>query len=186
MRGIAVSCVALLTIVGCSRSTPTPAQTAGDSPNPHAVLQVGDTLEFRNSNGTMKVHADSHLKRTFSWGGASRSATMYERKEPWYGALGLYFPGTGDHWDEHQGVTRGVLQEQTRDFATTEEFGTWFKDMQKWYDAQCSPDGLVAGWSITPDRNALNVELWRVTIEEKPPIWLKDASTDWFTWTKAN
>lgn len=184
MRNVVVFGLALFVVVGCSKLSPDKPASV-DEPDPNAVLRVGDVFEFRNGNGTMTISADSNRKRTYSWDGASRSVEMESRKQPWYGALGLYFPGPGDHWAEHNGITRGVLQEQTRDFATSDEFMAWFKDRQEWYDARCSPNGIVAGWSIELSRNQLNVELWRVTIAGKPPVGLKDASSDWFTWTKA-
>jgi hypothetical protein len=155
-----------------------------DRADTNAVLSAGDTFEFRNRNGAMKIHADSNRKRTYTWDGASRYVFMEARKEPWYGALGLYFPGPGSHWTEHKGVTRGVLGEQTRDFASIDEFETWFKDQKDWYDAQCSADGIVAGWSIEASRQQLNVKLWRVTVAGEEPTALPSASAGWFTWTK--
>jgi hypothetical protein len=155
-----------------------------DRVDSNAVLSAGDTFELRNRHGTMKIDADSNRKRTYTWDGASRHVFMEARKEPWYEALGLYFPGSGNHWAEHKGVTRGVLGEQTRDFASIDEFETWFKGQKDWYDAQCSADGIVAGWSINTSRQQLNVELWRVTVAGKTPTALPGATAGWFTWTK--
>lgn len=176
----------MLAYIGCSNSTPAKSQPIGDSVDPNAVLDAGETFEFRNRNGVMKIHAGSHRDRTFTWDGATRSVLMEVRKERWYGALGLYFPGTGDHWKEHKGVTRGVLSEETRDFANLAEFETWLKNQQDWYDAKHTPDGLVAGWGINLERQQLNVEVHRITIAGKRQESLKGGTTDWLTWTKAS
>jgi hypothetical protein len=152
------------------------------SGDPIAVLEVGDTFEFRNKNGSMHIAADSELERTFTWDGASRSVVMERRKEPWKGALGLYWPGPGDHWEEHNGVTRGVIQEQIRDFEDEAGFREWLTDYQHWYDAKYTPDGIVAGWSINLGRSQLNVELWRITIGGRQPEKLAGGSTEWLTW----
>jgi hypothetical protein len=161
-----------------------PKQTARNSRDHHAVLSVGDTLEIRNENGSLRIIADSDLKRTFMWDGASRTVVMERRKEPWKGAVGLYWPGPGDHWEDHKGVTRGVVQEQTRDFKDEASFREWLRGYQEWYDAKHTPDGIVAGWSITPSRGQLNVELWRITIAGNQPEALDGGSTDWLTWTR--
>lgn len=184
MRACVLLGLLLLVAMGCGR-TPLATPSADGGADPNAVLGVGDLFEFRNSNGTMRIRADSHKERTYTWDGVSRSAALYSRTEPWHGALGLYFPGPGNHWADHKGVSRGVLTEQTRDFASIAEFSGWFIEMKEWYDAKCSPDGLVAGWTINLSRRELNVELWRVTIQGEPPTGLNDSSAGWFTWTKA-
>ncbi|MBK8207782.1 MAG: hypothetical protein IPK87_13490 [Planctomycetes bacterium] len=154
-----------------------------DPVDEHAVLSRGDVLTFQNKHGTMSIAADSNRKRTYTWDGASRSVFMRSRTKPWQGALGLYWPGPGDHWEEHEGVTRGVLNEERRDFASEADFRTWIKQQQEWYDAQYTPDGTVGGWSINLSRNQLNVELWQITIGGERPNELAGGSTSWLSWT---
>lgn len=148
----------------------------------NAVLSVGDVFEMTNKHGTLRIEAESNLKRTFTWNGASRSVFMESRTKPWQGALGLYWPGPGDHWENHDGVTRGVIVEQRRDFESSDEFRSWLEDMQDWYDARHTPDGVVGGWSINRERNQLNVEVWKITIEGEEPSALEGGSTDWLVW----
>jgi hypothetical protein len=154
-----------------------------DLADEHAVLGRGDVLTIQNKHGTMSITADSNRKRTYTWGGASRSVFMLSRSEPWHGALGLHWPGPGDHWEKHAGVTRGVLSEEQRDFADEAEFGAWIKERQKWYDARYTPDGIVGGWSTNLERHQLNVELWQITIGGKRPTDLDGGTTDWLSWT---
>lgn len=178
--------VALLFCLSACTSQSTSDSAASDQADPNAILHAGDVFEMTNKHGTMRIEALSNLRRSFTWDGATREVRMISRSEPWYGALGLYWPGTGDHWDEHNGVTRSVITEQRRDFESQEEFSAWIGDYQEWYDAKYTPDGIVGGWSINLSRNQLNVELWRITIGGEQPTNLAGGTTDWMTWTRSS
>ena len=45
------------------------------------------------------IEAENRLVRNIMWDGITRSVTLIPRKERWYGKLGLYFPGSGNHGD---------------------------------------------------------------------------------------
>ncbi|MCA8945585.1 MAG: hypothetical protein KDB29_05120 [Planctomycetes bacterium] len=154
-----------------------------DLPDENAVLAKGDVFEIRNEHGTLGITANSNRKRTFTWDGASRSVFMKSRKTPWYGGMGLYWPGPGDHWEDHKGVTRAVITEEQRDFVDEAEFRAWLADQEEWYDAKYTLDGIIAGWSINNERNQLNVEVWRITVGGERPTELEGGTSDWLTWT---
>lgn len=177
--------IALLLLLSACAPQSASESVPSDQADPNAILHTGDVFEMTNKHGTVRIEALSNLRRSFTWDGATREVTMVSRAEPWHGALGLYWPGAGNHWDEHKGVTRGVITEQRCDFETLQQFNAWVRDFQDWYDAKYTPDGIVGGWSINLGRNQLNVELWRITIDGEQPTNLSGGMTEWMTWTRS-
>jgi hypothetical protein len=93
---------------------------------------------------------------------------MWPRAERWYGSLGLYYPGPGDHWKEHNGITRGVVEEGQQHFKTVEESLKWVRS-RTWQPYVYRDDGLMIGWSKTLPRRQLNVEVWQLYVDGKKP-----------------
>src|SRR4249919_3030606 len=77
-------------VASCNRTPPN--STAGLE----LVMEEGMTITAQTETGTIAITAGPGLDRTYSWEGASRSATLDPRTERWYGSLGAYFPGPGD------------------------------------------------------------------------------------------
>jgi ankyrin repeat protein len=121
-----------------------------------------------NSTGTITIAAVDRLTRAYTWEGATRSVVMWPRTERWYGSLGLYFPGPDDHWKEHNGITRGVVEEGEQHFKSVHEFLAWCKT-QSWIPYVYNDGGLMVGWSKELSRRQLNVEVWQVIIHGKKP-----------------
>ena len=102
---------------------------------------------------------------------------MWPREKRWYGSLGIYFPGPGDHWNEHNGITRGVVEEGQQHFETPEQALKWIDEHKSTKYVGGRPfmhyayrnDGLMVGWSKTPERKQLNVEVWQIYIDGKKP-----------------
>ena len=128
----------------------------------------GMTIEATTPVGKMKIHAGPGLKRDYTWEGATRSVIMIPRGERWYGSKGMYYPGPGDHWEEHNGISRGVVEEGQQNFKTV-------LDAQKWIEGReymkyvWNHSGLVVGWDKVMPRRQLNVEVWQITIKGKKP-----------------
>src|SRR5688500_9981860 len=108
----------------CAAALMLPAAFAA---TPELVMQPGTEIVAETTTGAITISADSHLKRTYHWEGASRSATLWPRKERWYGSLGAYYPGPGEHWRAHNGITRGVLQEGQQHLASEQEALKWLR-----------------------------------------------------------
>jgi hypothetical protein len=156
------------------------AEEVEDGPIP-AHNEVVMTPEMRitatTSVGTITITAGKGLKRSYTWDGATRSVEMYTRAERWYGSLGLYYPGPGDHWREHKGITRGVVEEGQQHFKTQDEALTWLSE-QKWAPHVWTSDGLAVGWRKYLPRRQLNVDVWQIYIDGEKPAKLPGSQDD--------
>lgn len=143
------------------------AQTAPPVRN-EIVMTPGTRITATTSEGTISITAVDGLTRSYTWEGATRSVEMEPRRERWYGSLGLYFPGPGDHWVEHHGITRGVVEEGQQHFKSVDEAMAWLKD-RSWMPFVYRDDGLVVGWGKVLPRRQLNVEVWQILVDGKKP-----------------
>jgi hypothetical protein len=143
------------------------------APVSEIVMRPGMTITAKTPTGVIAIRAGQGTTRFYTWEGATRSVDMYPREERWYGSLGLYYPGPGDHWKEHNGITRGCLEEGQQHFKTTAEALHWLRERShEWtppFPYVYSDDGLVVGWSKTLPRRQLNVEVWQIYVGGKKP-----------------
>lgn len=103
---------------------------------------------------------------------------MEPREYRWIGSFGLYYPGSGFHWKEHNGINRGVLEEGQQHFNSVEEAQAWLK-LPNHSDCVYRDDGLVVCCSKTLERRQLSVEVWQFYIAGKIPSEYKDAFKDY-------
>ena len=108
---------------------------------PELVMQPGMTITAETTTGKITIAAEKDLKRSYCWAGVTRSATLWPRHERWYGSLGAYFPGPGEHWAEHHGITRGVLEEGQQHFATQDAALEWLREQANYYPTVYRDDG---------------------------------------------
>ncbi len=151
---------------GCFTNGP-----AADRPIPKAnevVMAPGSRITATTPVGKIVVTAGRGLRRDFLWDGVTRSVEMWPRNKRWNGSLGLYFPGPGNHWAEHKGISRGVVEEGQQHFKTTAEATAWLNE-RKWQPHVWTSNGLVVGWSKTPERQQLNVDVWQIYVDGKKP-----------------
>ena len=152
-------------------------------PEVESVMSPGMSIKATTATGTIVIRALDDLHREYTWDGATRAVTMDVRRERWYGSLGLYFPGSGDHWEEHQGVTRGVLEEGQQHFDTGGEFDAWLTKRlaREQMSFVWTDDGLLVGWGKNLSRKQLNVEVWQIFIGGAKPTKLKDSNNSAIT-----
>ena len=156
---------------------PSPATRPAELATTEFAMLPGETITATTSVGTVQVRADDWLKRSYTWEGATRSVEMWPRNERWYGSLGVYFPGDGRHWEEHHGITRGVVQEGQQHFDSVEAAMAWIsKPEQKWMPYVYRNDGLMVGWTKVLQREQLNVDVWQILINGKKPTSLPGAT----------
>ncbi len=168
---------AVVPMTGCTREVEAPPRTSARAVE--TVMSAGDWIEATTSAGTIRIYARDDRTREYTWNGATRSVVMYERKTRWYGSLGLYFPGTGDHWPEHKGVRRGVMEEGWQLFAGESEFQSWLESRYHTSIHYVYTDGgLVVGWGIDWERNQLNVEVWQIYFGGAKPSKLSGSHND--------
>jgi ankyrin repeat protein len=145
---------------------------APEEPKSEIVMSPGMRITATTPVGTMTITAEDELTRSYTWEGATRSVVMGRRPVRWYGSLGIAWLGPGDHWKEHHGITRGVLEEGQQHLETTEEALKWIRSEQVKQFARplvYRDDGLVVGWSKTLSRSQLNVEVWQIYINGEKP-----------------
>jgi hypothetical protein len=131
-------------------------------------MAPGMKITATTLEGTITITAVDELTRSYTWEGATRSVEMWPREERWNGSKRLYFPGAGNHWKEHNGITRGVVEEGQQHFKTTEDALKWLREHQ-YPSLIYRHDGLAVGWDKTLPRKQLNVEVWQVYVNGKKP-----------------
>jgi hypothetical protein len=147
------------------------ASQVTDGPVPaknEVVMTPGMQITATTPTGTITVTAGQGLLRSYTWEGATRSVEMEPRSERWHGSLGLYFPGPGYHWEEHNGVARAVVEEGQQHFETSEEAVRWIA-AHSCLSPVYRNDGLVVAWGKSLPRKQLDVEVWQVYIGGKKP-----------------
>ncbi len=133
------------------------------------VMAPNSSITAETSTGTITITSGKGLMRSYTWEGATRSVEMEARTKRWYGSLGLSFPGPGDHWKEHNGITRGVLEEAQIRFTTVAAAMKWIKERSKWLPLVYRNDGLLVGFRKALPRRQLNVEVWQIYINGRKP-----------------
>ncbi len=175
--GLALICAALSS---CQR-TKTDAEI-GDGPIPaknEVVMSPDSTIVATTNTGTISIKAGKGLKRSYTWDGATRSVEMWPRTERWYGSLGMYFPGPGNHWMPHKGISRAVVEEGQQHFKTVDEAMKWIAGPdQQWAPLVYRNDGLAVGWRKELSRSQLNVDVWQIFIDGKKPTALPGSLDD--------
>lgn len=152
----------------------------GDPPIPNnneVVMPADATIEATSKTGTIAIKSGKGLKRYYSWDGATRSVVMRPRHDRWYGSLGMYYPGPGFHWIEHNGIKRGVLDEGQQHFNTIDEAIAWLR-LPYHEDCAYRDDGLVVCYSKRLERHQLNVDVWQIYVEGKTPSEYKESAGD--------
>jgi hypothetical protein len=158
-----------------------PKDNAGktpEEPKTEFAMLPGSRITATTSVGTITITADDELTRSYTWEGATRSVEMGRRRQRWYGSLGIAFPGPGNHWKEHHGITRGVLEEGQQHFNRADEAIDWIKKQNQGQPHVYRDDGLVVGWDKTLPRAQLNVSVWQILIDGKKPQSLPGSDND--------
>jgi hypothetical protein len=164
--------MAAFLLVSCTQETTTvPFEN-------ETVMTEGMIISATNSYGTMKITAGKGTLRHYTWKGATRSATLLPRKERWFGSLGIYSPGEGNHWKKHDGITRSVLEEGQQHFKTIAEAMEWIRKDSHWGYVY-RDDGLVVGWDkMEGARGTLSVSVWQIYINGDKPTSLPGSQND--------
>jgi len=138
--------------------------------SPEIVMSPGMQISAHTEMGEITVRAGDGFKRFYTWDGATRSVTLWARKNRWYGSLGIYYPGPGQHWKSNHGITRGVLEEGVLWFKTLDDAFTWIKRARSsGMDCVYTSNGLVIAWGKVLPRKQLDVEVWQFMIGGKKP-----------------
>ena len=168
---ITVAIVALLS--ACSSSRPSKPYVFTE-----LVLQSGMSISAETLSGTITVTANDELKRTYTWDGESRSVVLWPRRERFYGNLGAYYPGPGNHWRDHHGITRGVLQEGQQHFDNVEKALAWIHEPSHEQRSVYRDDGLFILFAKVPERRQINVDVIQIIIGGRKPTHLPGSQNE--------
>lgn len=148
------------------------------------VMSDGMQIAVTNEVGTITIHATKGFERCFTWEGDTRCVEMMPREERWYGSYGIYFPGSGNHWKEHNRVTRGMAEEGQQHFNSIEAAIKWiYEGSNKIFNLVYTDDGLVVGWhkAIKPTPgpgSSIDVCIWQIYVNGKKPNQLPGSQND--------
>jgi hypothetical protein len=150
----------------------------GDGPIPahnEPAMSPGMKIIAKTPACDLIITAGKGLKRSYTWEGATRSVEMIPRPERWDGSFGLYFPGPGDHWFPHHGVTRCIADEGQMNFSSLRKAMDWLSETPGFQPRLYRNDGLV----VWVDKNqALGVDVYQIYINGKKPTKLVGAEDD--------
>lgn len=150
-----------------------------DAVSPELVMSSGMEISARTERAEIKIRAGEGLERFYTWDGATRSAKLWQRKLRWYGSLGAYYPGPGEHWKSNGGITRGVLNEGVLWFKSANDALNWLERARSTgVDYVYSTDGLVIGFGKVPERKQVNVSVWQIMIAGERPRTLPGSRDD--------
>lgn len=155
-----------LTIVGCAGPTNNKLPLQNE-----VVMSPGMSITAENIHGKLTITADDELKRSFTWANDTRSVIMWPRKKRWYGSLGLYYPGSGAHWMEHDGITRGVIDEGILNFKSQDALMEYINTYSDKESLIYNDNGLCVFWKKNPGAGGtLIVMVWQFLINNEHPV----------------
>lgn len=143
-------------------------------PQNEIVMTEGMAITTTNDIGTIEIKSGKGLERSYTWNGGTRSVIMWPRKERWQGKFGIYYPGPGNHWKNHDGITRGVLEESQIDFPSVEKALEFINHPSRADHTVYTNDGLVVSYQkLEGAGGTLAVEVFQVLINGEKPKQLK-------------
>lgn len=134
---------------------------------PESVMTEGQTVSITSQFGELSVKAGKGFERLYTWKGQTRSVNMLARQGEWLGSKGLYFPGDGEHWKEHEGISRAVLEEGIQRFDEVASLKKWMETERIFLKYHYIKSGIIGGWSLNKDRKQLECEIWLIHINNK-------------------
>jgi hypothetical protein len=163
---------AVSVVTGACYEQPTSAELA----QVESVMLPGMAITATTPVGTITVHAESNLRRSYAFANTKLSTTMTPRTERWYGSLGLY-DGGASLWCSHGRIDRTVVEEGQQHFETAEEALEWIRS-QRAMPYVYRNDGLAVGWKTFAPRCELDVEVWQLLVQGNKPKRLEGAEDD--------
>lgn len=148
----------------------------------HNEIVMTEGMSITSENllyGTITITAGKGLERSYTWEGGTRSLVMWPRKERWHGSLGIYYPGPGNHWKEHDGITRAVADEGRLNFSSLDTLFEYIKSYNKLGAITYNDDGLFVCWEKNPGAGGtLQVIVRQLLIDGQPPNKIPGSQND--------
>lgn len=134
------------------------------------VMSEGMSITAENRYGSLTITAGKGFERFYTWAGDTRSVVMWPRKKRWNGSLGIYYPGPGNHWKEHDGITRLVAEEGQLHFDSLTDLTSFINRYEDDGSFVYSDDGLFVSWIKMPAAGGtLHVQVWQFFVNGIKP-----------------
>lgn len=129
------------------------------------VLSEGMSIIVQADWATIEISAIGKNRRKYTWDGESVIVKLIQRKQRWYGSLGLYHPQIRP---PHKGVVHMVVEEGQQHFQTISDAVQWigtFGEKPIYRD-----DGLLISADLTgenSDQKFVSINVWQIYIGGK-------------------
>lgn len=124
-------------------------------------------IQAANKNGEVSIEWLGPLERRYKWDEYDEVRTLIPRETRWLGELGAYDPAT-QYFCIFCPI-RIVASDSLLDFKSMEEVDAFLYQSSAVVDWVYNDEGWVVGFSKSPQRNQVSVEVFKITINGKPP-----------------
>jgi hypothetical protein len=135
-------------------------------------MQPGMMIEAKNKNGEFSIEWLGPLKREYGWNGKKTTRTLIPREERFRGRLGAYDPASAS-FITVLFRTRIVADDSILNFSTMEEIEARLYEGSAVFDWVYTDDGLVLGFSKSPDRHQVSIDVYQFLLNGKKPNGIK-------------
>ncbi len=131
------------------------------------VISSGESIIIKNKNGEISYSYSGETKRRIIVDGNSNEIEMIARSKRFRGKLGLYNPG--ERWlSSGADDARIVVVEGEMHFDTMKDALAYLKQGSEIMDWQSNDQGYVGGFLKSPERNQINITIYRYYLDGKP------------------
>jgi len=157
-------------LIACSDSVPT-------EPYPYTELAMepGMAIEATNKNGTVTIEYLSPLERRYKWGRYDEIRTLIPRKKRFYGELGAYDPASAFVWEDGPRI---VATDSQLYFKNMKEVKAELYQGSAVMDWVYTDYGIVIGFSTSPSRKQVNIDVYQYFINGKKPTKLAGSRSE--------
>jgi hypothetical protein len=140
-------------------------------------MQPGMIIEAENKNGKFSIEWLGPLEREYGWNGEKATRTLIPRKERFTGRLGAYDPAPAS-FITVLFRTRIVADDSILNFATMKEIEAKLYEGSAVSDWVYTDDGLVLGFSESPDRHQVSIDVYQFLLNGKKPNGIEGSRTE--------
>lgn len=166
---LASLCTSTWLLASCSSSHDTATPTATPQ---RTVLAPGQTVFFRNSSGAGKIESTGALRRRVSIDGHEpQEFEVYARTEEFLGRWGCQNGAFRWYFGDFRlggASPRIVYDESELHFKTHAEARRKLAEHNQLLDWVGGENGLVVGFAVVPQRDQVNVDVYRYVIDGRP------------------
>jgi len=104
---------------------------------------------------------------------------MWPREKRWNGSFGIYYPGPGNHWKVHDGITRAVVEESQLNFSSEKDILSFIAKYNDKGAYVYNDNGMFVFWKKNEGAGGtLRVDIWQFLINYQKPNNLPGSNND--------